>query len=115
VAFQVNTASFPTLSAMVMDYLPIQALAVPCKRVFSSSAETDTKRQNRISPLLMESLQMLKFNLKKDRLDFMAGWTTQEKQMTDDDPEDDPLHTFLESDLQDGLDLILQSISKDED
>jgi len=100
---------------MAMDYLPIQASAVPCEHVFSSSAETDTKHQNHISPLLMESLQMLKFNLKKDRLDFMAGWTMQEKQMTDNDPEDDPLHTFLESDLQDGLDLILQSISKDED
>jgi len=35
--------------------------------------------------------------------------------MTNNDPEDDPLHTFLESDLQDGLDLILQSISKDKD
>jgi len=100
---------------MAMDYLPIQASAVPCKRVFSSSAKTDTKRRNHISPLLMESLQMLKFNLKKDRLNFTASWTTQEKQITDDDPEDDPLHTFLESDLQDGLDLILQSISKDED
>jgi len=100
---------------MAMDYLPIQASAVPCKRVFSSSAETDTKHWNCISPLLMESLQMLKFNLKEDHLNFMAGWTMQEKQMTDDDPEDDPLHTFLKSDLQDGLDLILQSISKDKD
>src|SRR5712671_1061005 len=53
--------------------------------------------------------------LSNTSLDFTASWTMQEKQMTDDDPEDDPLHTFLESDLQDGLDLILQSISKDED
>jgi hypothetical protein len=49
-----------------MDYLPIQASAVPCERVFSSSAETDTKKQNWISLLLMEVLQMLKFHLKKD-------------------------------------------------
>ncbi len=27
---------------MAMDYLPIQASAVPCERVFSSSAETNT-------------------------------------------------------------------------
>jgi hypothetical protein len=56
-----------------MDYLPIQASAVPCERVFSSSAETDTKKQNRISPLLMEVLQMLKFHLKKEHLNFTDG------------------------------------------
>jgi hypothetical protein len=55
-----------------MDYLPIQASAVPCERVFSSSAETDTKKRNRIKPELMEALQVLKFALKKDRLDFTA-------------------------------------------
>ena len=44
-----------------MDYLPVQASAVPSERVFSSSAQTDTARRNRINPLLMEALQMLKF------------------------------------------------------
>jgi hAT family C-terminal dimerisation region len=53
-----------------MDYLPIQASAVPCERVFSSSAETDTKKRNRIKPELMEALQILKFALKKERLNF---------------------------------------------
>jgi hypothetical protein len=47
-----------------MDYLPIQASSVPCERVFSSSAETDTKKRNRISPLLMEALQILKYDYK---------------------------------------------------
>jgi hypothetical protein len=55
-----------------MDYLPIQASAVPCERVFSSSAETDTKKRNRIKPELMEALQVLKFALKKSRLNFTA-------------------------------------------
>jgi hAT family C-terminal dimerisation region len=55
-----------------MDYLPIQASAVPCERVFSSSAETDTKKRNRIKPELMEALQVLKFALKKARLSFTA-------------------------------------------
>jgi hAT family C-terminal dimerisation region len=50
-----------------MDYLPIQASAVPCERIFSSSAETDTKKQNRIRPELMEALQILKFALKKNQ------------------------------------------------
>jgi hAT family C-terminal dimerisation region len=48
-----------------MDYLPIQASAVPCEWVFSSSAETDTKKRNRIRPELMEAIQVLKFALKK--------------------------------------------------
>ncbi|EDQ98631.1 uncharacterized protein LACBIDRAFT_298772 [Laccaria bicolor S238N-H82] len=34
------------LYAMALDYLPIQASSVPSERVLSSSAETDTKRQN---------------------------------------------------------------------
>ncbi|KDQ09830.1 hypothetical protein BOTBODRAFT_85546, partial [Botryobasidium botryosum FD-172 SS1] len=61
---------YPTLFRMVMDYLPIMASSVPCERVFSASAETDTPRRSRISPALMGALQVLKYALKKDRLDF---------------------------------------------
>jgi hypothetical protein len=82
---------------MVMDYLPIQALAVPCKCVFLSSAKTGTKKRNFISPLLIEVLQMLKFHLKKERLNFTAGWITSEKDIVDDDPEDDIFHKLLQS------------------
>lgn len=66
---------------MAMDILPIQASAVPCERVFSSSAETDTKKRNRISPFLMEALQMLKFAMKKDQVHFTRGWITSQKDM----------------------------------
>ncbi|KAF9489960.1 hypothetical protein BDN71DRAFT_1347208, partial [Pleurotus eryngii] len=66
------------LFTMSMDYLPIQASAVPCEHIFSLSAEMDTKRCNHIKPELMEALQMLKCTLKKDRLDFTTGWTTAE-------------------------------------
>ena len=64
-----------------MDYLPIQATSVPCERVFSSAKETDTARRNRISPVLMEALQLLKFTLKKERLNFTDGWSTSEEAM----------------------------------
>jgi len=67
-----------------MDYLPIQASAVPCERVFSSSSETDTKKRNRIKPELMEALQILKFALKKDRLDFGAPLHLPEEPLTSD-------------------------------
>ncbi|KAF8489148.1 hypothetical protein JB92DRAFT_2623575, partial [Gautieria morchelliformis] len=52
---------------------------IPKKCIFSSSAETDTHRRNRISPHLMEQLQMLKFMIKKAQLDFTARWKWEEK------------------------------------
>jgi hypothetical protein len=70
-----SEAMFPTVYAIAMDYLPIQASAVPCERVFSSSSETYTKKRNCISPILMEALQMVKFSLKKERLNFTKGWS----------------------------------------
>src|SRR5258708_33072325 len=89
---------------MVMDYLPIQALAVPCERIFLSSTETGTKKRNCINPLLMEVLQMLKFHLKKEQLNFTAGWVTSENDMVDDDPDEDLLHKLLEDNFQEVLD-----------
>ena len=77
--------TFPTIFRIAMDYLPIQASAVPCERVFSSSAETDTKKRNRISPALMEALQVLKFSLKKDRL-ISSTFDICEYLSTDDGP-----------------------------
>jgi len=104
---------------MAMDYLPIQASAVPCERVFLSSAETDTKKRNRLSPLMMEALQMLKFYLKKERLHFMRGWVTSEKQITVNDAEEeeeDPLEALLQGDFQNNLDEIIHYIDQyDED
>ena len=99
---------------MAMDYLPIQASSVPCKQIFSLSAETDTKKRNRISPLLMEALQMLKFNFKKECLNFAEAWMTSEKQMTDDDPDEDLLCDLLQGDYQNAMDYIIQSINNDE-
>jgi hypothetical protein len=112
---QTNCSTYPTIFAIAMDYLPIQASAVPCERVFSSSAETDTKRRNRISPLMMEALQMLKFQLRKERLNFTAGWTTSEKQMAEDDPDEDLLQNLLRANFQDNFDSIIQTINKHED
>lgn len=58
-----------------MDILPIQASSVPCERVFSSGKETATPRRNRLSPHMMEALQMLKYSTKKRRdvLNFTSG------------------------------------------
>jgi hypothetical protein len=64
-----------------MDYAPVQASAVPCERVFSSSSETHTKKRNRLSPVLMEALQMVKFFLKKEWLNFTKGWVASQWDM----------------------------------
>ena len=64
-----------------MDYLLIQATSVPYKHVFLSAKETDTNKQNRMSVMLMEALQLLKFSLKKEQLSFMHGWSIPEAAM----------------------------------
>ncbi len=57
-----------------MDILPIQASSVPCERVFSSSKETTTARRNKLSPKLVEALQVLKFEAKHNKvLNFTVG------------------------------------------
>ncbi|KAH8997018.1 hypothetical protein EDB86DRAFT_2759154, partial [Lactarius hatsudake] len=66
---------------MAMDFLPIQATSVPCECVFSSAKETDTAKRDWVNSVLMEALQMLKFSLKKERLDFTMGWSTSEAAM----------------------------------
>jgi hypothetical protein len=67
-----------------MDYLPIQASSVPCERAFSLSAETDTARRNRISPVLMEALQMLKQTFNSSSMDFTAYLLTAEAELAVD-------------------------------
>ena len=100
-----------------MDYLPVQASAVPCERVFLSSAETDTKKRNHIKPELMEALQILKFALKKERLNFTSGLLTAEKELLiSKDPHEaaDPLAEMLNLNTK-SFNVFLQSILESED
>ncbi|KAG6822496.1 hypothetical protein H0H92_013636, partial [Tricholoma furcatifolium] len=64
--WEMNRRETPTLFHMAMDFLAIQASSVPSERVFSSAAETDTSRRNRIRPLLMEALQTIKFSIRQE-------------------------------------------------
>ena len=75
---QINRSEFPTLFTIAKDYLPIQVSSVPCERVFSSAKETETLKRNRIHPMLIEVLQMMKFLLKKDQqsISFTNRWKT---------------------------------------
>lgn len=92
-----------------MDYLPIQATSVPCERVFSSAKETDTAKRNRVDPVFMEALQMYKFSLKKERLNFMAGWETSEAAMSAASKPTGNLSTLLVDDRDAALDAVLES------
>src|SRR6266481_9896752 len=67
---------YPMWYLAALDYLPIQASSVPSKCVFSSSAETDMKCHNRLRPLLMKALQMLKYLIKGCHPDFGMAWVT---------------------------------------
>jgi hypothetical protein len=82
---QANEFTYPTIFKIAMDYLPVQASSVPCERVFSSSSETDTKKRNRLATDLMEGLQLRKYKLKKERLDFVKHWVTPVTDLTPDD------------------------------
>ncbi|TFK19561.1 hypothetical protein FA15DRAFT_551009, partial [Coprinopsis marcescibilis] len=63
---------------VALDVLPAQASAVPSERVFSSAKETDTLRRNGLSSMMMEVLQISKFDYKSERLDFRNEWVVQE-------------------------------------
>ena len=69
-----------------MDILPAQASAVSVERVFSSSKETDTARRSRLSPELFEALQILKYSVKRRRLDFTGWQTAKEEDYTIEGP-----------------------------
>ncbi|KIP03365.1 hypothetical protein PHLGIDRAFT_41330, partial [Phlebiopsis gigantea 11061_1 CR5-6] len=57
---------FPLLFCVAMDILPVQASAVACERIFSSCKETDTMRRRKLSPKMMEILQMLKHSYNRE-------------------------------------------------
>jgi hypothetical protein len=120
---QVNRGEYPTLFAIAMDYLPIQASAVPCERVFSSAKETDTLKRNRMHHTLMEALQTLKFSLKKDResISFTKGWKTSKADMRaqpeskgDDLLIDDLLIELVTGDRQTTTDTLLTIYGEEE-
>jgi hypothetical protein len=58
---------FPLACRVAMDILPVQASAMSCERMFSSAARTDTKDRNRMSPELLQALQVLKFTYRQQR------------------------------------------------
>jgi hypothetical protein len=57
----------------------------------------------------MEALQMLKFSLKKERLDFTAGWAVTESELKGDTgPGREALGTLLKGDKEAAFDAVLK-------
>ncbi|KDQ51978.1 hypothetical protein JAAARDRAFT_96584, partial [Jaapia argillacea MUCL 33604] len=65
---------FPLLFRVAMDILPMQASSVFCERAFSSSKETITAHCSKLSPIMLEMLQVLKYIFRNEDLDFTSGW-----------------------------------------
>jgi hAT family C-terminal dimerisation region len=68
----------PLVLKVALDVLPVQASAVPCERVFSSSKETCVLRRSLLSAGMLEVLQVLKHHYKEERLDFISHWIANE-------------------------------------
>lgn len=72
ILIQSNQHQFPYLCLTALDILPAQASSVSSERVFSSSKETCTLRRNKIAPIFLEVLQILKYIYRQERLDFSS-------------------------------------------
>ncbi|CAA7268998.1 unnamed protein product [Cyclocybe aegerita] len=83
--WQVHQGEHELFWRLALDVLPVQASAVPCEHVFSSSKETDVCRWSKIAPLKMEELQMLKFIYRNDWLTFADGLVCTEQEFMIDE------------------------------
>jgi hAT family C-terminal dimerisation region len=81
-----------------MTILAAPATSVPSERIFSSSARTDTTERNRLSPVMMEALQILKFN-------YRTGVTGFSKQFRDEagDLETNLFQEMDDADMRNGF------------
>ncbi|KAJ3551660.1 hypothetical protein NM688_g4577 [Phlebia brevispora] len=80
-----NEKTYPILFRIAMDVLPVQASAVACERIFSSSKETDTLRRRRLTPVMMEVLQMLKQSYLRQALHIPRDWLTTEEELLEEE------------------------------
>ena len=72
---KLNEKKYPFLFPVALDILPVQASAVPCERIFSSSKQSCEDHRNHATPKLFEALQFRKHALKKNRLDFTEHYS----------------------------------------
>ncbi|KAF7971208.1 hypothetical protein HWV62_21904 [Athelia sp. TMB] len=80
--WQAKQGFYPLLFCLAVDVLPVQASAVPCERVFSSSKLTDESHRSNLSPFTMEMLQILKYRFRAERLTFTDGLVSDTRELS---------------------------------
>jgi len=104
---QSKRREFPILYRIALDVIPVQASAVPCERVFSSSKETDTNRRSNIGDDLMEVIQMSKYLHRGERLDFTTGLLATEEECSIIDVPASTLADLLRSGNTEALEILI--------
>ncbi|KAF8833041.1 hypothetical protein BDN67DRAFT_1018021 [Paxillus ammoniavirescens] len=94
--WELEQEHYPTIFQMAMDYLPIQP----------------SSQCNRINPILMEALQILKSSLKREQLN-LKWWMTQQQEMLHDQDGSQILATVIPG-HGNGTDEVLKAITAEE-
>lgn len=100
---------------VALDILPVQASAVSCERMFSSSKETCTLRRNLLSPALLEVLQVLKHIFKEGRLDFTSHLIVTEEDYSIESVTETAINELVSLGETDELLELLRSMDEPED
>ena len=61
--WRVHTPRFPILSALACKYLCVQATSVPAERLFSDAETIVSKKQNSLTPSIVDCLLFLHVNM----------------------------------------------------
>jgi hypothetical protein len=87
----------PLLFPVALDVLPVQASAVPCERIFSSSKETCSLRRSLLSASTLEILQVLKQIYKEEHLQFVSHLLAKEDDYAIDHATEAAIHELVSS------------------
>lgn len=87
----------PLLFPVALDVLPVQASAVPCERIFSSSKETCALRRSLLSASTLEVLQVLKQLYKEENLQFVTHLLANEDDYAIDRATEAAIHELISS------------------
>jgi hypothetical protein len=83
------------LFPIALDILPVQASAVPCEQIFSSSKETCALRRSLLSASTLEVLQVLKQLYKDEHLQFVSHLLAKEDDYTIDHATEMAIHELI--------------------
>ena len=85
----------PLLFPVALDVLPVQASAVSCERIFSSSKETCALRCSLLSASTLEVLQFLKQLYKDKHLQFVSHLIAKEDDYAIDHATETAIHELI--------------------